>query len=227
MTSTADEEQGLALGAADFITNPINQPNVLARVATQLQAKAGADFLRNQNQFLEADVQKRARQITAIRDVTILAMALACRKHATNETGNHIRRTQNYVRALALALRDRLPPFREQISDHTIVMLFKSAPLHDNGKIGIPDRILLGNRVALKPHEFEIMKRHTTRWAAMRFSMLRTCSACPWSSCNVPRRSPTDHPRKVGRQRLSARHIWRSDPTVGQDHGSRRRSMTH
>jgi len=160
MTSTADEEQGLALGAADFITKPINPPIVLARVATQLQAKAGLDFLRNQNEFLEAEVQKRAREITAIQDVTILAMA-SLAETRDNETGNHIRRTQNYVRALALALREQRPHFREQLSDQMIDTLYKSAPLHDIGKIGIPDRILL-KPGRFEPHEFEIMKRHTT-----------------------------------------------------------------
>jgi putative two-component system response regulator len=160
MTSTADEERGLALGAADFITKPINPPIVLARVATQLQAKAGADFLRDQNKFLEEEVQKRAREITAIQDVTILAMA-SLAETRDNETGNHIRRTQNYVRVLAQTLRERVPRLREQLSDHRIDLLFKSAPLHDIGKIGIPDRILL-KPGRFEPHEFEIMKRHTT-----------------------------------------------------------------
>ena len=160
MTSTADEEHGLSLGAADFIIKPINPPIMLARVATQLQAKAGADFLRNQNQFLETEVQRRARELTAIQDVTILAMA-SLAETRDNETGNHIRRTQNYVRALALALRDQKPRFREQLSDHMIDMLYKSAPLHDIGKIGIPDRILL-KPGRFEGDEFEIMKTHTT-----------------------------------------------------------------
>jgi len=157
MTGTADEQQGLALGAADFITKPINPPIVLARVATQLQAKAGADFLRNQNQFLESEVQKRTREVTAIQDVTILAMA-SLAETRDNETGNHIRRTQHYVRALATALREHAG-YRDRLSDHVVDMLFKSAPLHDIGKVGIPDRILL-KPGRYEAHEFEIMKRH-------------------------------------------------------------------
>jgi len=157
MSSTADEEQGLALGAADFITKPINPPIVLARVATQLQAKAGADFLRNQNQFLDAEVRKRTREVNAIQDVTILAMA-SLAETRDNETGNHIRRTQHYVRVLANALKAH-PRFCTQLSDHVIEMLYKSAPLHDIGKIGIPDRILL-KPGRYEPHEFEIMKQH-------------------------------------------------------------------
>ena len=159
MTGTEDEKMGLALGAADFITKPINPPIVLARVATQLQAKAGADFLRNENQFLDAEVQRRTRELAAIQDVTILAMA-SLAETRDNETGNHIRRTQHYVRALATTLKEH-PRFRDQLSDHMIDMLYKSAPLHDIGKVGIPDRILL-KPGRFEPYEFEIMKTHTT-----------------------------------------------------------------
>ena len=159
MAGTEDERKGLELGAADFITKPINPPVLIARVATQLQAKAGADFLRDQNQFLEAEVQRRTREISAIQDVTIHAMA-SLAETRDNETGNHIRRTQHYVRALAIALREH-PRFRAQLDDATIDVLFKSAPLHDIGKVGIPDSILL-KPGRFEPHEFEIMKTHTT-----------------------------------------------------------------
>jgi len=159
MTGTEDETAGLALGAADFITKPINPPIVLARVATQLQAKAGADFLRDQNQFLQTEVRKRTRELAAIQDVTILAMA-SLAETRDNETGSHIRRTQHYVRALAMDLKSH-PRFCAALDDHVIDMLYKSAPLHDIGKVGIPDRILL-KPGRLEPHEFEIMKTHTT-----------------------------------------------------------------
>ena len=159
MTATEDETAGLALGAADFITKPINPPIVLARVATQLQAKAGADFLRDQNEFLQTEVRKRTRELAAIQDVTILAMA-SLAETRDNETGSHIRRTQHYVRALAMHLKSH-PRFCAALDDHVIDMLYKSAPLHDIGKVGIPDRILL-KPGRLEPHEFEIMKTHTT-----------------------------------------------------------------
>ncbi|WP_293661366.1 HD domain-containing phosphohydrolase, partial [Rhodoferax sp. OV413] len=76
------------------------------------------------------------------------------------DTGNHIRRTQYYVRALAEKLRTH-PLYAEKLTPHYIEMLFKSAPLHDIGKVGIPDRILL-KPGKLTPEEFEIMKTHTT-----------------------------------------------------------------
>jgi putative two-component system response regulator len=68
--------------------------------------------------------------------------------------------TQHYVRALATALKDH-PRFSAALSDHVIDMLYKSAPLHDIGKVGIPDRILL-KPGRFEPHEFEVMKTHTT-----------------------------------------------------------------
>ena len=153
-----DEQKGLALGAADYITKPISPPILLARVATQLALKASADFLRDQNEFLSAEVARRTSELEAVQDVTILAMAsLAETRDA--ETGKHILRTQRYVKALAEKLRPH-PRFANFLSDQNIRTLFKSAPLHDIGKVGIPDRILL------KPgrydaQELEIMKNHT------------------------------------------------------------------
>lgn len=157
MTATEDEKKGLELGAADFLTKPVNPPIVLARVATQLQNKAAADFLKDQNAFLEAEVAKRTRELAAIQDVTILAMA-SLAETRDNDTGNHIRRTQHYMRLLAQTLQSH-PRFQPFLDEHTIEMLFKSAPLHDIGKVGIPDRILL-KPGRFEPHEMEIMKTH-------------------------------------------------------------------
>jgi putative two-component system response regulator len=157
-TEVEDEEAGLALGAVDYIAKPVSPPIVLARVRTHLQLKASADFLRDQNAFLEQEVARRTREVQAIQDVTIHAMA-SLAETRDNETGNHIRRTQHYVRALALALRAQ-PRFADQLSDHWIELLFKSAPLHDIGKVGIPDSILL-KPGPLTEEEFAIMKTHT------------------------------------------------------------------
>ena len=157
MTGTEDETKGLEMGAVDFITKPVNPPVVLARVATQLQVKAAADFLKDQNAYLEAEVKRRGQALAAIQDVTILAMA-SLAETRDNDTGNHIRRTQHYVRLLARHLQSH-PRFRDFLNDETIDLLFKSAPLHDIGKVGIPDRILL-KPGRLTPEEFEIMKTH-------------------------------------------------------------------
>jgi putative two-component system response regulator len=157
MSAKEDERRGLELGAADFITKPINPPVVLLRVESQLKLKLTADFLRDQNRFLEDEVARRSRELAAIQDVTILAMA-SMAETRDNETGNHIQRTQQYVKVLAEHLRTH-PRFASTLSDAYIATLFKSAPLHDIGKIGIPDRILL-KPGRFEPHEFEIMKTH-------------------------------------------------------------------
>ncbi|MFI3156976.1 MAG: two-component system response regulator [Methylococcaceae bacterium] len=154
-----DEKKGLELGAVDYITKPISPPIVMARVKNHLALKAMADFLRDQNEFLELEVAKRTREVMAIQDVTIIAMA-SLAETRDSDTGNHIRRTQFYVKALAERLREH-PRFAWFLTDININMLFKSAPLHDIGKVGIPDRILL-KPGRFEPHEFEIMKTHTT-----------------------------------------------------------------
>ncbi len=162
LTAKADaeaEEMGLLLGAVDYITKPISPAVCLARVRNHLLLKDSADFLRDQNQFLENEVFSRTREVMAIQDVTILAMA-SMAETRDSETGNHIRRTQYYVKALAEKLRNH-PRFAATLTDTYINLLFKSAPLHDIGKVGIPDRILL-KPGRFEPHEFEIMKTHTT-----------------------------------------------------------------
>jgi putative two-component system response regulator len=154
-----DEEFGFSLGAADYITKPISPAVVRARVATHLSVKAAADFLRDQNVFLESEVGKRTQELAAIQDVTIMAMA-SLAETRDSDTGNHIRRTQYYVKLLAQHLSDH-PRFAGQLSEQVIETLFKSAPLHDIGKVGIPDRILL-KPGRFETHEFELMKTHTT-----------------------------------------------------------------
>jgi putative two-component system response regulator len=154
-----DEQKGFDVGAVDYITKPISPPIVLARVATQLTLKGAADFLRDKNAYLETEVGRRTKEVQVVQDVTIMAMA-SLAETRDNETGNHIRRTQHYVRLLATKLQSN-PLFAPQLDDATIEMLYKSAPLHDIGKVGIPDAILL-KPGKLTPEEFTIMKTHTT-----------------------------------------------------------------
>jgi len=159
LTDTEDEKRGLALGAVDYITKPISPPIFIERIKIHLKLKAAADYLHDKNEFLEKEVEKRTREVRAIQEATILALA-SLAETRDNDTGNHLRRTQLYVRALALKLKNH-PRFREYLTDQNINMLFKSAPLHDIGKVGIPDHILL-KPGKLEPDEFEIMKTHTT-----------------------------------------------------------------
>jgi putative two-component system response regulator len=173
-TEVADETKGFELGAVDYITKPISPPIVLSRVKTHLAVKKMQnmlrdensimkkmqDFLNDQNSFLEGEVQKRTSEVNAIQDVTIHAMA-SLAETRDSDTGNHIRRTQQYVKLLAEKVRLN-PRFSHFLNDDNIIeMLFKSAPLHDIGKVGIPDKILL-KPGKFTPEEFEIMKTHTT-----------------------------------------------------------------
>jgi putative two-component system response regulator len=159
MSSVEEERRGLELGAVDYITKPISPPLVQSRVRNHLQLKAARDFLKYKSEFLEREVQRRTREVTMIQEVTIRALA-SLAETRDNDTGNHILRTQHYVKLLAQKLA-RHPRFAAFLTEGTIDLLFKSAPLHDIGKIGIPDRILL-KAGKLTPDEFEIMKMHTT-----------------------------------------------------------------
>jgi putative two-component system response regulator len=159
MTTLEDEQRGLKLGAVDYITKPISPAILLARVENHLKIKAANDFLKDKSAFLESEIVKRSKEIAAIQDVTILAMA-SLAETRDNETGNHILRTKFYVKALAEHLKTH-PRFKQFLTDHTIRILHKSAPLHDIGKVGIPDSILL-KPGRFTPEEFEVMKTHTT-----------------------------------------------------------------
>lgn len=153
-----DERNGLELGANDFLSKPINPPVLLARVQNQLRLKAATDLLRSQNECLDQEVLIRTRELQAVHDVTVLALA-SLAETRDNETGNHLLRTQHYVRVLAEHLSQH-PRFALHLDAVSIELLFKSAPLHDIGKVGIPDRILL-KPGRFEPEEFEIMKRHS------------------------------------------------------------------
>ncbi|MFC0348397.1 response regulator [Undibacterium danionis] len=157
-SQVSDEEMGLKLGAVDYISKPISPPIVLARVATQLHLVRARNLLQDQNKHLESLVLDRTRKLAKMQDAIIMAMA-SLAETRDNETGNHIRRTQNYVAALARQLK-HLPRFSIELTDENIELLYKSAPLHDIGKVGIPDNILL-KPGKLTSEEFEVMKLHT------------------------------------------------------------------
>lgn len=153
-----DEQKGLELGAVDYITKPISPPILLARVKTHLQMKRVRDFLKDKNTFLEQEVARRMKENLNIQDVAMMAIvSLAATRD--RKTGNHIRRTQQYMKLLAMQLKEH-PRFKDYLNDETISLLYKASPLHDIGKVGIPDCILL-KPGKFTPEEFEIMKTHT------------------------------------------------------------------
>ncbi|PXW99429.1 putative two-component system response regulator [Sphaerotilus hippei] len=163
MGSVADELHGLEVGAADYITKPIVPPVVLARVGTHLELKRARDRLKDQNAWLEAEVGRRMAENDLIQQVSIRALAHLA-EIRDPETGNHILRTQGYVQTLALGLQHH-PAYRDELSDHYIELLTRSAPLHDIGKVGIPDAILL-KPGPLTTAEWAVMKTHSRLGAA-------------------------------------------------------------
>jgi putative two-component system response regulator len=128
--------QGLSVGADDFISKPYNPAEVLARL------RAGERIL-----SLET------------RDVAIFALAKLAESR-DNDTGAHLERVQYYCRALCqwLTVQDK---FKSVVDAEYIRLIFQTSPLHDIGKVGIPDAILL-KPGRLDPPEFDIMKTHTT-----------------------------------------------------------------
>lgn len=153
-----DETEGLALGAVDYLTKPVNSAIVKARIKSQIELKKARDYLKNQNVILDRMVKERTEELMLTQDVTIQCLA-SLAETRDNETGGHIRRTQNYIRVLAEELR-KDEKHKEFLTDSNIDLIYKSAPLHDIGKVGIPDRILL-KPGKLTDEEFEIMKKHT------------------------------------------------------------------
>ena len=159
-TEVEDEEMGFSVGAVDFIHKPISPPIVVARVKTHLEIKSWHDFLQDQNAWLQQQVEKRLSEINHLQDASICVM-VSLAEFRDETTGNHIRRTQEYVRMLAHELA-KLPRHSALLTPSYIEQMSKSAPLHDVGKIAIPDHILLkpGKHT---PEEFAIMKTHAQR----------------------------------------------------------------
>lgn len=156
-SSTENEALSIALDVVDHLTLPLSKTIMLSRVRAHFAIANRASALRIYSEYLEIDVLKRKRQLAIMQDTTILALASLAETRDV-DTGNHIRRTQHYVLALATHLQSN-PRFSSYLDPETIDILFKCAPLHDIGKVGIPDKILL-KPGRYEPEEFEIMKRH-------------------------------------------------------------------
>ena len=157
LSSDHDEEHGLELGAVDYIPKPIKPAVLLARVRGQLAVKQARDWLTDQNAVLEAEVARRMEENDLIQRVSIRALAHLAETRDP-ETGNHILRTQGYVHRMAAGLSEH-PRFTTFLTPHNIDLLAKSAPLHDIGKVGIPDHVLL-KPGRFTPDEWQIMMTH-------------------------------------------------------------------
>ncbi len=152
-----EESHGLSLGGVDYISKPFRASLVQSRVDNQLELKKHRDQL-------DDLVRERTKELRLTQEATIESMA-SLAEWRDPETGLHIKRTQIFVKVLAdyLAEQDK---FAGQLDEKTREWLYLSAPLHDVGKVAIPDSILQ-KPGRLTEEEFEIMKEHTTRGRAV------------------------------------------------------------
>jgi putative two-component system response regulator len=161
----ADVVHGLALGAIDFMSKPLVPSILLARVRNHLQLSESRELLADHNRHLEHLVADRTRaladrtaDVLRAQDLAIVALGTVAETR-DNETGNHIFRTQSFVKLLVEQL-SATAYYERHRNGHDWTRFWRSAPLHDIGKVGIPDRILL-KPAKLTREEFAVMKRHT------------------------------------------------------------------
>lgn len=156
------ETLALDLGAVDYVVKSQRMPSVLARVKAHIDLKRAKDQLRDRNVNLEAEVIRRIAECAAVQSLSLRALS-SLAETRDPETGGHLQRTKAYVRRLAELLRNH-PRFSETLTDEYINWLELSAPLHDIGKVGLPDHVLL-KPGKLTPEERTIMKRHSAMGA--------------------------------------------------------------
>ncbi|GAD63470.1 HD-GYP domain-containing protein [Aquipseudomonas alcaligenes] len=142
MSEVEDEQHGLELGAVDYITKPVNPAIVLARVRTHLA-------LYDQNRELARQVRERTADLFKTRQQIIRRLGRAA-EFRDNETGNHIIRMSHFCRLIGIAA---------GLGEKTVEILYNASPMHDVGKIGIPDHILL-KPGKLNEEEWQVMRRH-------------------------------------------------------------------
>lgn len=156
---TENEIRGLDLGAIDYIRKPLNMSSLRKRIEIHLNLRNVRKTIEQQNQLLEETVSQRTKELVQTIDVTIHAL-IGLLEVRNIESSNHTKRTQWMMKALCDRLSTK-PHYCDVLTDEYILELFKTAPLHDIGKVGIPDCILL-KPGKLDKDEFEVMKRHTT-----------------------------------------------------------------
>jgi len=157
LRETEDRVKGIEAGCDDFLSKPVDKMELLARVRSLLKVKAYNDLMSNYRKELESEVARRTQElqraferIKAASLDTIYRLSMAA-EYKDEDTGAHIRRVSRYSAAVAR---------RMGLDDSTIEAILYAAPMHDLGKIGIPDLILV-KPAKLDPAEWEIMKQHT------------------------------------------------------------------
>jgi len=158
-------EYAISAGCSDYLAPPFIESVINSKCKTHISlANLKKDFAANvTNSGCDIPDEKASefvetKELLAVQDAAILCLATIARVR-DHSTGNHILRTQHYVKALAEHLR-KSPEYREELDSETIELFYKTSALHDIGKVGIPDSILQ-KPGELSPEEYEIMKTHT------------------------------------------------------------------
>jgi putative two-component system response regulator len=146
---TETKIRALELGATDFLAKPVNSVELVSRVRNSLLVKAHYDHLKNYARELEIQVRRRTVELAASRLELIHCLARAAEQR-DHQTGRHVLRVGRYAGIIGRQL---------GLDATTVELLECAAPLHDMGKIGVPDAILR-KPAALDAAEFEIMKQH-------------------------------------------------------------------
>jgi len=162
--STNERVRGYEVGADDYLIKPFDEDELLAKVRVQMRLHDALEQLDEARAALAADnrqledvVEQQTQDLTDTRELIVFAMAKLAESRDP-ETGEHLERMREYCRILAVELSKR-GPYTELIDDEFINNIYRSSPLHDIGKVGVPDAILL-KPGRLTNNEFEIMKQH-------------------------------------------------------------------
>ena len=157
LNETGDKLAAFARGGVDYITKPFHFDEVNARVGMHLKIRFMQKELQRHNESLADLVQEQVQRISDAQLATILAMSKIAEAR-DDDTGQHIERTQSYCRALAMRLK-KLPEYKTIVTKQFVDNIYHASPLHDIGKVAIPDSILL-KPGKLTDDEFETMKTH-------------------------------------------------------------------